>query len=80
MEGVGEGGCGRDFHCFSIKYNMIICADGKSEAWYQLFVVGKEEEEEEEKNEFNGVKQPTPTTYVPSPIAITTLIHHHKIK
>jgi hypothetical protein len=48
MEGVGEGGCGRDFHCFSIKYNMIICADGKSEAWYQLFVV--ETEEEEKKN------------------------------
>ena len=27
---------------------MIICADGKSEAWYQLFVV--ETEEEEKKN------------------------------
>ena len=36
------------FIAFLITYNMIICADGKSEAWYQLFVV--ETEEEEKKN------------------------------
>ena len=36
------------FIAFLITCNMIICADGKSEAWYQLFVV--ETEEEEKKN------------------------------
>ena len=52
------------FIAFLITYNMIICADGKSEAWYQLFVVEKEEEEKKngssrsisDMNEFiNGV-------------------------